>query len=134
VRSARHQARLIAVQMLYAYDMIDQTQDSAHFLEESKLSDKYKTFACNLFEGVCAQLESIDRRLRLSLNKDWEIDRLGRVERSILRLGCYELLFTAIDPPIAISEAVELAKEMADDNAPKLINGVLETIRKERTA
>lgn len=101
-------------------------------MEENKLGEKYKAFALELYGGAKAYGDQINARLSAVLPDQWPIERLGCVERAILRLACYELLFSALDAPVVINEAVELAKELADDNAPTLINGILETIRKNR--
>ncbi|EOX5888057.1 transcription antitermination factor NusB, partial [Campylobacter coli] len=60
------------------------------------------------------------------------IEKLGHIERAILRLGAYELLFTDTPNAIVINEAIELAKELANDNSPKFINGVLDTLVKAK--
>ncbi|GHV59068.1 N utilization substance protein B [Campylobacterota bacterium] len=130
--SARHQARVAAVQLLYAFDMGASAPEK--ILEENKLADKYKAFAVEMYSGALANLSAIDARIVATINKDWTIERLGRVERAILRLACFELLFCQTDSPIVINEAVMLAKEFADDDAPKLINGMLETVRREKAA
>lgn len=130
--SARHQARVAAVQMLYAFDMGSSAPEK--ILEENKLADKYKAFALEAFNGAASNLAAIDSRISATINKDWTIERLGRVERAILRLACFELLFSQTDSPIVINEAVMLAKELADDDAPKLINGMLEAVRREKAA
>ncbi|MDR1910729.1 MAG: transcription antitermination factor NusB [Helicobacteraceae bacterium] len=132
--SARHQARLIAAQALYALDMGNGSSDFNRLSYENKMAQKYKDFALALFEGSYANLTEIDDTIVSNISKDWSIDRLGKTEKAILRLACYELIFTDTDAPIAIDEAIDLAKELADDNAPPFINGILEAIRKNRRA
>ena len=128
---------MAAVGMLYAYDVgndkIAINCDS--YLDERKLKGKYRAFAAELFQGSFTQLETIDAAIVKHLNEEWTFDRLGRLERAILRLAGYELLYTQTDSPIIINEAIEITKEMADDDAPKLVNGILEALQKAaRTA
>jgi N utilization substance protein B len=128
VSSARHQARILAIQLLYSSEM---GNDRPHALiGESRLSKKYTDFAAELFSAVSSNVAELDAKIAETLNEGWTIERLGAVERAILRLGVHELLLASVDSAIAINEAVELSKEMADENAPPLINGVLESIRK----
>lgn len=118
--------------MLYAYDVGNErvAANTDLFLEESKLRGKHRDFAVELFQNAHGKLADLDAVISGKLVEGWSFDRLGRVERAILRLAVYELLHTDTDQPIIINEAIEIAKEMADDQAPKLINGVLESIRK----
>ena len=69
------------------------------------------------------------RRIQKHL-KEWDYDGIGKVEKAIMRLGAYEILIEKTDRAIIINEAVELAKELADDKAPQFINGVLDAIGK----
>lgn len=80
-------------------------------------------------EGVWAQREQLDAQLQQHL-KNWSWDRVGRVERSLLRLALYEMLHWGEELPFsaAISEAVELAKEYADEKSAPFINGVLDGV------
>ncbi|MDR3162616.1 MAG: transcription antitermination factor NusB [Helicobacteraceae bacterium] len=126
--SARHQARILAIQLLYSSEM--GSDQPCALIEESRLSKKYTDFAAELFNEVSGSVAKLDAKISASLNEEWTIERLGVVERAILRLGAYELLRASVDSAIAINEAVELSKEMADENAPPLINGVLENVRK----
>lgn len=77
--------------------------------------------------GVIERFDSLGGVLEQYL-KEWEFSRLGQMEKSILRLGAYEILYTQTDSPIIINEAIELAKMYGDDNAPKLINAVLDAL------
>ena len=73
------------------------------------------------------KLSKIDEILNQNLS-ECKIDEIGIIEREILRLGVYEICFTNTDKAVAINEAVELAKEMANENTTRLINGVLDKI------
>jgi N utilization substance protein B len=129
--SARRQSRLIAAQALYAYDMGNRQADLMDdCLAEIKIAQKYKDFAAALFEKTRDNLSAIDEALADNISKEWSLERLGRMELAILRLACCEIMLFDTDAPIAINEAIELAKQFADDNAPSFINGILEAVRK----
>lgn len=128
--ATRTQARESVVGLLYAYDMgnIDAKNGADEIFEEKKIRNKQKEFAQDLFQGVLDNLESIDKRIKAHLTTRG-LEDVGMVERAILRLATYELMFVEIDQPIVINEAIELAKRLTSDNSPKFINGVLDHIR-----
>jgi len=130
--ATRHQARKAVVGLLYAYDLGNDAiaQFAEEILEEDKIRNKQREFSMRIFKGTIDHLETIDEEIKKHL-KEWDFDALGKVERAILRLGTYEILIEKIDKPIIINEAIELAKELADEKSPKFINGVLDAIGKE---
>ncbi|MGX3045008.1 transcription antitermination factor NusB [Helicobacter sp. T3_23-1056] len=129
--ATRTHAREAVIALLYAYQSGNaNTKDFApNFLESRKIKNKQKDFALGLFGGVMEHLESIDFELAQNL-QEWDFERLGQMEKSILRLGAYEIAHTSTQSAIVINEAIELAKNYADENATKLINGVLDKIKK----
>lgn len=131
--ATRTQAREAVVSLLYAYDSGNEEIVSLapEILEEKKIKNKQQEFALSLFNGVLEKLIGVDERISQHL-KEWDIQRIGGIERAILRLGVYELCFTSTDAPIVINEAIELAKLYGSDNAPRFINGVLDAIVKEQ--
>ena len=127
--ATRHQARSAVVSLLYAGEMGSEMNEFKHeFLEEKKIRNEQKNFSLGLFEGVNANLEAIDERFNERLNEH-KLAEIGAIERAILRLGAYELLFSDTDKAVIINECVNLAKELASDTAPKFINGVLENLK-----
>jgi len=127
--ATRTQARESVVGLLYAYDL-GNTEIAKFFdiiLEDKKIRNKQKEFALTLFEGTINNLDKIDESLKSHLNKR-DIEDIGIVEKAILRLSIYEILFSKLDKAIVINEAIELAKRLASDNAPKFINGVLDKV------
>ena len=119
--------------LLYAHDVGNPEVEkfAEDLLEEKKIRHKQRAFALGLYRGVLEHLEKIDEEIAAHL-KDWDFDRLDHVDKSILRLGTYELLFTDLDRAVVIDEAVELAKEMGGEQSPKFVNGVLDAIDKTR--
>lgn len=129
--ATRTHAREAVISLLYAYQSGNAEVEAfaSSFLESRKIKNKQKDFALGLFAGVMEHLESIDLELAQNL-KEWDFERLGQMEKSILRLGAYEIAHTSTDAPVVINEAIELAKNFCDDNASRLINGVLDKIKK----
>ncbi|MDD2450494.1 MAG: transcription antitermination factor NusB [Sulfurovum sp.] len=129
--ATRHQARAAVVGLLYAYDLGNENiaKFSDEILEEDKIRNKQREFSNALFHGTIENLELIDEEIKKHL-KEWDYHGIGKVEKAILRLGAYEILVAKTDRAIIINEAVELAKELADDKSPKFINGVLDAVGK----
>lgn len=128
--ATRHQVRNAVVSLLYAKEMGSEMNDFvSEYLEEKRIRNDQRRFADKLFNGVCKNVNQIDNELDKYLN-EYKISQIGTVERAILRLGAYEIMYEAIDKAIIINEAIELAKELAGESSPKFINGVLDRIGK----
>lgn len=129
--ATRTQARESVIGLLYAYDLGNEgiVKFVDEILEDKKIRNKQKEFALNLFNGVVENIEKIDLELISHLNQGG-IKDLGSVEKSILRLAIFEILFNDLDKPIIINEAIELSKRLASDGAPKFINGMLDKVNK----
>jgi len=131
--ATRTQARTAVVQMLYALDLgnNDMQKQAKEYLEERKIKGQKAEFAFNLFNGVLSHLEEIDEAIKNHLSKEWEFDRLDNVDKAILRLGVYEILFTDLAYQVVINESVEIAKLLSTSNSTRFINGILDRIAKE---
>ncbi|WP_373032571.1 transcription antitermination factor NusB [Sulfurovum sp.] len=131
--ATRHQARTAVVGLLYAYDLGNENiaKFSDEILEEGKIRNKQKEFSDALFQGTIENLEMLDAKINEHLD-DWDYDGIGKVEKAIMRLGAYEILVAKTDKAIIINEAVELAKSLADEKSPQFINGVLDSLDKEK--
>jgi len=130
--ATRHQAREAVIGLLYAYDLGNQEikKFAEEILEDKKIRNRQREFAIAIFNGTIDHLDEIDKELKNHL-QSWELDRVGHIERAILRLGAYELMFSDLDKAIAINEAIELAKKLGTDQSPKFVNGVLDAIVKK---
>lgn len=102
---------------------------------EYNLEDVFKenlemdnTYVRDVVNGVIENMESIDIVISKYL-ENWDLDRLGKTDKAILRLGAYELIHYDTPKVVVINEAVELAKKYSDDKVVKLINAVLDKIR-----
>ena len=93
--------------------------------ENLEIDNKYVK---DIVHGVLENIDDIDKIITKYLD-NWDLDRLGKTDRSILRLGTYELLYYDTPDVVVINEAVELAKKYSDDKVVKLINAVLDKIR-----
>ncbi|MBT3280663.1 MAG: transcription antitermination factor NusB [Campylobacteraceae bacterium] len=129
--ATRTQARESVIGLLYAYDLGNEAiaNHIDVIFEDKKIRNKQKEFAITLFDGVVKNIDACDEQIVSHLDKRG-IDDLGIVEKSILRLAIYEILFSSLDKPIIINEAIELTKRLASDNAPRFINGLLDKINK----
>lgn len=129
--ATRTQARESVVGLLYAYDLGNEAiaKHSDIILEDKKIRNKQKEFALSLFDGTVNNLEKIDSEIEEHLKKR-EIQDVGKIEKAILRLSIYEILFSDLDKPVIINEAIELSKRLASDSAPKFVNGVLDSIER----
>ncbi|HEX6416365.1 MAG TPA: transcription antitermination factor NusB [Candidatus Saccharimonadales bacterium] len=134
--SNRHLGRIVALQSLYEYEFRTQVEDASVNLDEilGRNLERYeaaiedKAFVSDLVKGVVSKMSELDEKIQ-PIAPDWPIDQIARIDRTILRIGLYELLYLAdiVPPKVAINEAVELAKAFGSDNSSKFINGVLGT-------
>ncbi len=134
--SNRRMARECALQSLYYADSAKQLNAQAvtAYADEFKkdLADVFP-FCEDLLTGTVANLPEIDK-LVSAYAKNWTMARMSVVDRSILRMAAYEMLFSQEDTPIPaiIDEAIELAKKYSTENSSKFINGLLDQLKKER--
>ncbi|MEA3272781.1 MAG: transcription antitermination factor NusB [Patescibacteria group bacterium] len=135
--SSRHLSRTIAMQSLYEWDFKDEdksklTQIVDHNISEFAPGIKDSSFIHDLVKGIIDNLEEIDKTIQ-KYAPQWPIDQITLVDRNVLRLGVYELVFYKSTPSrVAINEAIEVAKSFGGESSGKFINGVLGAIYKER--
>lgn len=131
----RHQARVRALQALYEADLVGHPPEAAleALLEQEEEGEPLPTetveYARHLIGGVVRNREAIDRLITQAA-PTWPLRQMPTIDKSILRLAIFELLFDngAVPTKVAINEAVELAKEFGSENSSKFVNGVLGTI------
>jgi N utilization substance protein B len=130
--SNRHLARTIALQTLFAWDFNGKNGQNT----ESLMRDNFVNFAPDfddggfvgdLVRGVIDHLKEIDEAI-IRYATEWPLDQITTIDRNVLRLGLYELIYTEIPPRVAINEAIEVAKNFGGDASGKFINGVLGAI------
>ncbi|MFA6106228.1 MAG: transcription antitermination factor NusB [Patescibacteria group bacterium] len=130
--SNRHLARTIAMQTLFLWDFKGRGIDVAEALKEN--FDNFAPdfddngFAKNLIRGVISNLEEIDRHI-IKYATDWPLEQITTIDRNILRIGVFELLFDKdIPEKVAINEAIEIAKNFGGESSGRFVNGVLGAI------
>lgn len=122
---AREKVMIILYQIdLYVKDNIPYDLESV-FHENLEIDNKYVR---DIVNGVLENKDSIDKVINKYL-ENWDLERLGKTDRAILRLSTYEMLYYNTPKVVVINEAVELAKKYSDDKVVKLINAVLDKIR-----
>jgi transcription antitermination protein NusB len=136
--SNRHLARTIAMQTMYEWDFNGQQADVADLLKEN-----FKQFAPDfsdegfseaLIKGVMANRPAIDATIT-KYAPEWPLEQITIVDRNVLRLGVYELMFSPDVPPkVAINEAIEVAKGFGGESSGKFVNGVLGAIYRDLQA
>lgn len=122
---AREKIMIILYQIdLYDKDKIPYDLESV-FHENLEIDNK---FVRDIVDGVLEKKDSIDKIINKYL-ENWDLDRLGKTDRAILRLSTYEMLYYNTPKVVVINEAVELAKKYSDEKVVKIINAVLDKIR-----
>lgn len=134
--ASRHLSRSIAMQSLYEWDFSGRGSN-LNEITEKNLAEfgpglEEKGFIWELVVGVVQNLEKINEIIRKAAPQ-WPLEQISIVDRNILRIGIFELLYSdkeAVPPKVAINEAIELAKSFGGENSGKFINGVLGTVYK----
>jgi len=135
---SRHHSRVIVVQVLYEIDFSKISQEKnrevleRHFSASEKITYEPE-FVTKLIDGVFEHKTQIDEII-VKAAPDWPLEKINVLDRNILRVGIYELIWgnrKEVPPRVAINEAIELAKEFSGESAGKFINGVLGTIYDE---
>jgi N utilization substance protein B len=128
--ASRHRARVVALQSLFEWDLVGHDPEAAleQRVQEERLPAEVAEYARRLIRGVRQHRAEIDQIIREAA-PTWPLNQLPVVDRNILRLAIFEILFDNTVPvKVAIDEAVELAKEFGGEASPKFINGVLGTV------
>jgi len=135
--SSRHLSRSIAMQSLYEWDFSGKKSDLKKIVEKNieefgpGLEDE--TLVWQIITGVVEHLSELDKIIEKAA-PEWPIEQTTIIDRNVLRIGLYELLFgnkEEVPPKVAINEAIELAKSFGGESSGKFINGVLGTVFKE---
>lgn len=132
--ATRHISRSIVMQSLYEWDFSKQKYELMSLVEKNTKEFgaglEETDFIFELAEGVLEKKEIIDRIIEKTA-PEWPLNQINILDRNILRIGIYELLYEdqdAVPPKVAINEAIELSKNYGGDNSRRFINGVLGTV------
>ena len=126
----RRKARALALQTLYEVDSVARKAEVVveRLVAEAGLSEENSTFVRELVDGVVQNRDEIDRNIR-QFAPAWPIEQIAMIDRNILRLAIFEILFdNKVPVKVAISEAVELAKSFGSENSSRFVNGVLGSV------
>lgn len=125
----RREGREAAVQYLFQRDLNEGDKGVDQFWELRTATQNVRVFGQSLIDGVVANLEPIDERIK-SATQNYELHRIAAVDRNILRVAVYEMLFCRETPPVvSINEAIEIAKRFGSEESSRFVNGVLDKIR-----
>ena len=136
--ASRHLSRSIAMQSLYEWDFNGKKSDFLDKIVERNIREygpglEDSGFIKQIIKGVVDHMPKIDKIIEKSA-PEWPIEQITIVDRNVLRIGLYELLYAnkeEVPPKVAINEAIELAKSFGGESSGKFINGVLGTVYKE---
>lgn len=140
--SNRHLARRFALQSLYEWDFWGRERDPLEicernidrWMQEEGESFDELAFTKDIVGGILAQLDTIDITIR-TFAPDWPLEKITMIDRNILRIGIYELLYNfEIPSKVAINEAIELAKSFGGDSSGRFVNGVLGAVYRDQLA
>ena len=129
----RTEAREYALQQLYKYDITaEPVKDLDLFwVEDKEVDQPVNDFALQLVSGAIKHLKQIDKKIS-GFAANWELKRMAAVDRNVLRLGAFELLYLEdIPAKVSINEAIDLAKKYSGEEAGKFVNGILDSIKKD---
>jgi len=132
----RRLARVLALQTLFVWDFFDRKKEIEKIIQEvsREMGQDLRTedFFLSLIRGVVNHINEIDEIIKNSAPQ-WPLEQMPLVDRNVLRLGIYELVFgdkKAVPPKVAINEAIELGKTFGSETTGKFVNGVLGTVFK----
>src|SRR3989344_2004685 len=136
--ASRHLSRSVAMQSLYEWDFKGKKDELLEEIIEHNIKEfapglEEVEFIKNLVNGALSKLKEIDKIIEKAAPQ-WPIDQIAMVDKAVLRLGIYELLFgnrDEVPPKVAINESIELGKSFGGDASGKFVNGVLGTIYRE---
>jgi len=136
--ASRHLSRSIVMQSLYEWDFSGKKKEVLEKIVEKNINEfgpglENKDFIWELIKGVISKISDIDKIIEKAA-PEWPLDQITIIDRNVLRIGLYELLYgnkEDVPPKVAINEAIELAKTFGGESSGKFINGVLGTVFKE---
>ena len=126
-------SREIALKILYANDITKESVEecSRKYRDNNESQDEnVEEFSSVIVEGVDANKQNIDSMI-IKYAENWKLSRMATIDRNILRIAIFELLYAeGIPPKVTINEALEIAKKYGDKNSGKFVNGILDKINK----
>ena len=131
----RSAMRELAFKLVYGIEIqkvIEESQVDL-FIEANEITDnKVTDYLKDITAGLSEHKEEIDILIINNLKENWSLNRISKINLSLIKIAIYEMLYKGIPYKVAINEVIELAKKYADDSAPVFINGILASIVKEK--
>lgn len=136
--ASRHLSRSIVLQSFYEWDFFGKKTGELDNIIERNIDEfapglKEKEFVFSLAKGIVDHIQEIDDIIKIAA-PEWPIDQVAIVDRNVLRIGLFELLFgnkEEVPPKVAINESIELAKSFGGESSGRFVNGVLGTVFRE---
>jgi len=133
-KNTRHQIRQIAFQLLYELDLQKCLQEKQYTFQSRILelgaNESSIIPISKMVMGTLENLSAIDLLIE-STSERWRLDRMPTVDRNVLRIATFEIIYDSTPPAVVIDEAVELGKQFGSEDSGKFVNGVLDAIHKK---
>ncbi len=133
----RTKAREIVLKILYAWDIVGGSLRDAvreYWLTNKAEDDEVRTFVNMLIQGVDDNIKTLDEVIS-ECAKNWKLERMAVIDRNILRMASFELMFLADVPPkVSINEAIDIVKKYSSEESGKFVNGILDKIKNNTDA
>jgi len=137
----RRKGREIALQTLYAIEFIDHNHQNLEVIFQEKLQEisaakeiekdsKIYEFALEIVRNTIHQIDEIDHKIA-EHSTNWKVDKIAELDKAVLRIATYEMIFTTTPAAIIMDEAIEIAKKFCSDSSSKFVNGILNSIADE---
>ena len=125
--------RELAFKLVYEMEVQKDENQIDIFLENNDITDeKVIEYLKDIQKGIIEHSEEIDNLIKNNLKENWSLNRISKINLSLIKIAIYEMIYKNLPYKVAINEVVELAKKYADDSAPVFINGILASVVKEK--
>ena len=127
--------RELAFKLIYETEMqkqLDQNQLEIFFENNEIEDEEVKLYLRDIRVGIEIEKEEIEGLISKNLKNNWSLERISKINLSLIKIAIYEMLYKNLPYKVAINEVVELAKKYSDENAPQFINGILASVVKEK--
>lgn len=125
--------RELAFKLVYEMEVQKDENQIDIFLENNEITDeKVIEYLKDIQNGIIEHSEEIDNLIKNNLKENWSLNRISKINLSLIKIAIYEMIYKNLPYKVAINEVVELAKKYADDSAPVFINGILASVVKEK--
>ena len=131
----RSAMRELAFKLVYELEVQKENSEEQFeiFIQNNDVTEEnVKEYLKNISNGININNEEIDKLIETNLKDNWSLNRISKINISLIKLAIYEMLFNELPYKVAINEVVELAKKYADESAPVFINGILASVVKEK--